>query len=214
MRSEWVGLLIAASAFGADSRPKVRAVTAFIHFDAAHYEAQYADTMKFLTTAAEAYKGAGFEVQSVRIATQPFPEYTKGMKPDDAAALLRKIDALATKLGFRASIGTAMLHDDDDAAQLDLLARVLPTTALNASLAIADEAGIHWRAIRESAKLIHRLGAESPHGRGNLNFAAIAMVKPFGPFYPGAWHTSGGKTFAVGLESANVVMDAFSASRG
>jgi uncharacterized protein len=202
---------MAVTAFGADSRPKVRALTAFIHIDAAHYEAQYGDTMKFLTAAAEAYKAAGFEVQSVRIATQPFPEYTKGMKPDEAVALLRKIDALATRLGFRASIGTAMLHDDDDAAPLDLLARVLPTTALNASLAIADDTGIHWRAIRESAKLIHRLGAESPHGRGNLNFAAIAMVKPYGPFYPGAWHTGAGKTFAVGLESANVVTEVFAA---
>jgi uncharacterized protein len=211
MQSAWLGLLIAAAAFGAESRPKVRAVTAFIHIDAAHYEAQYADAMKFLTAAADAYKAAGFEVESVRIATQPFPEYTKGMKPDEAVAFLKKIDALSAKLGFRPSIGTAMLHDDDDAAPLDVLARALPTTALNASLVIADEAGIHWRAIREAAKLIRQL-EESPHGRGNLNLAAIAMVKPYGPFYPGAWHTGAGKTFAVGLESANVVADVFAAN--
>jgi uncharacterized protein len=212
MRNAWIGLLMAAAAFGADSRPKVRAVTAFIHIDAARYEAQYADTMKFLTAAADAYKAAGFDVEGVRIATQPFPEYTKGIKPDEALALLQKIDALSGKLGFRPSIGTAMLHDDDDAAPLDLLARALSTTGLNASLVIADETGIHWRAVRETAKLIRRLGVESPHGRGNLNFAAIAMMKPYGPFYPGAWHSGAGKTFAVGLESANVVTDVFAAN--
>ena len=36
------------------------------------------------------------------------------------------------------------------------------------------------------------------------------MVKPYGPFYPGAWHPSSGtRSFAIGLQSANVVMDVF-----
>ena len=35
------------------------------------------------------------------------------------------------------------------------------------------------------------------------------MVKPYGPFYPGAWHNGPGKTFAVGLEGAVVVADVF-----
>jgi uncharacterized protein (UPF0210 family) len=36
------------------------------------------------------------------------------------------------------------------------------------------------------------------------------MLKPYGPFYPGAWHPGGGpRSFAIGLESANVVMDVF-----
>lgn len=209
MRRALILLAVAAAAFAADGRPKVRAVTAFIRIDATRYEAQYADTMKFLKSAADAYRAAGFEVEGVRIATQPFPEYIKGMKPDEALALLQKIDALAAKLGFRPSIGTAMLDDNDDIAPLDVLARALSTTNLNASLVIADGAGIHWRSIREAAKLIRRVGAESPHGRGNLNFAAIAMVQAHGPFYPGAWHIGAGRTFAVGLESANVVTDVF-----
>ena len=55
------------------------------------------------------------------------------------------------------------------------------------------------------------MGARSPHGQGNFNFAAIAMLKPYGPFYPGAWHPGGGpRSFAMGLEAANVVMDVFS----
>jgi len=35
------------------------------------------------------------------------------------------------------------------------------------------------------------------------------MVKPYGPFYPGAYHLGTGHTFAVGLEAANVVADVF-----
>jgi hypothetical protein len=40
------------------------------------------------------------------------------------------------------------------------------------------------------------------------------MLKPYGPFSPGAWHPGGGRrSFAIGLESANVVMDVFARER-
>jgi uncharacterized protein (UPF0210 family) len=196
-------------AFGADPRPKVRAVTAFIQIDSTNYRSQYEDTMRFLNSARDAYRKAGFEVQGVRIASQPFPQYIKGMPPDEAVAFLRKIDELANKLNFRGSIGAGMLGDADDAAPLDVLAHALAVTGLNASVVIAGEDGIHWRAVRESAKLVRKVAELSPHGRGNLNFAAIAMVKPYGPFYPGAYHVGAGHAFAVGLEGANVVEDVF-----
>jgi uncharacterized protein len=213
MRRAVLVLALAAAAFAAESRPKVRAVTAFINIDAKNYEAQYAETMRFLNSAADAYRAAGFEVEGVRIATQPFPQYIRGMKPDEAVRFLQKLDELSNKLKFRPNIGAAMIHDNDDTAVLEVLTKVLSTTGLNASLVIAGEDGIHWRAIRETAKLIRNVAAQSPHGRGNLNFAATAMVKAYGPFYPGAWHVGMGRTFAVGLESANVVTDVFAQSR-
>src|SRR3954469_891532 len=134
MRKVGLVLALATAVFGADSRPKVRAVTAFINIDAKNYEAQYAETMRFLNSAADAYRAAGFEVQSLRIATQPFPQYIRGMSPDEAVRFLQKIDALAQKLKFRASIGAAMINDSDDATVLDVLAKTVSTTALNVSL--------------------------------------------------------------------------------
>ena len=209
MRKFLLFLALACVAFAADSRPKVRAITAFIRIDPQSYEQQYADTMRFLNDARAAYRAAGFEVESVRIVTQPFPEYIRGMKPDAAVTFLHKLDELATKLQFTPNIGAAMLKDGDDASVLDVLAKTLATTKLNASLVIAGEDGIHWRSIHETAKLVKSVEALSPNGRGNLNFAAAAMVKPFTPFYPAAYHTSSGKTFAVGLEGANVVGEVF-----
>jgi uncharacterized protein (UPF0210 family) len=202
-------LALASLVHAADSRPKVRAITAFINIDAQSYESQYADTMKFLDSARDAYRAAGWDVEGVRIATQPFPQYIRGMKPDTALAFFHKLDELATKLKFNPNIGAAMIGDADDASVLDVLAKTLATTRLNASLVIAADDGIHWRAVHEAAKLIKNVAALSPHGRGNLNFAATAMVKQYGPFYPGAWHTGAGRTFAVGLEGANVVADVF-----
>lgn len=209
MRHTLLLLALASLAHGADVRPKVRAITAFINIDAKSYESQYAETMRFLDAAREQYRAAGWDVEGVRIATQPFPQYIRGMQPDAALAFFHKLDELATKLKFNPNIGAAMIGDSDDASVLDVLAKTLATTRLNASLVIAADDGIHWRAVREAAKLIENVAALSPNGRGNLNFAATAMVKPYGPFYPGAWHTGNGRTFAVGLEGANVVADVF-----
>jgi len=203
--------LLTAVSLGAaaDTRPKVRAITAFIDIDPQHYEQQYGDTMRFLDSAREAYRAAGFEVQGVRIVTQPFPRYLSGMKPEEALAFLHKLDDLAGRLKFNPNIGAAMIADSDPTTWLDTLAHALASTRLNASLVIADEYGIHWRGIRAAAGLIKKTAELSPHGRGNLNFAATAMVKSYGPFYPGAWHEGGGHAFAVGLEGAVVVNEVF-----
>ena len=77
-----------------------------------------------------------------------------------------------------------MLNDNDDAAPNALLAEVLSTGKINASLVIAGDDGIHWRALHEAAKLINGIAQRSRGGEGNFNFAATAMVKPYGPFFP------------------------------
>jgi uncharacterized protein len=200
-------LLFASALWCADNHPKVRAITAFIDIDAKSYASQIEDTVQFLNRAREAYVGAGFEVETIRIATQPFPRYTAGMTRADAVAFLEKLDALAAKLHYSPSIGTAMIGDGDDTAPVDILAATLTHTKLNASLVVAGEDGIHWNGVRQAVRLIKALAEHSPHGEGNFNFAAIAMLKPYGPFFPGAYHLGGGRTFAVGLEGASVVAD-------
>src|SRR5579863_9449409 len=209
-RSALCALALASCALAADPRPKVRAITAFLDVDAASYNAQYQDTVKFLNSARDMYKASGFEVETIRIATQPFSRYTHGMSRDAALALLRSIDDLGGQLGFTPSIGPAMLNDNDDVAAVDLLIDFLAgARRTNASLVTASIEGIHWNAIRQAARLIKTVSERSPHSQGNLNFAAIAMLKPYGPFYPGAYHLGGGKNFSVGLEGAGVVAEVF-----
>src|SRR5580704_11631182 len=121
MRKALLVLLLASAAFAADSRPKVRAVTAFVDIDAKNYAAQFDDTMRFLNAARDAYRRAGFEVETVRMVTQPFPKYTAGMKREDAVAFIHKLNDLAATSGFTLNIGTSMLNDNDDAAPNALL---------------------------------------------------------------------------------------------
>src|SRR5487761_826558 len=197
----------------AGDRPQVRTVPAFIALDPAHYQAQIAETLASLKKIKAAYEKAGFEVQTLRITTQPFPEYTRNLSNEQALAFFQKYDALAAKDGFDASIGAAMLRAGDSPREARLLARVIASTKiLEGSVVIAADDGIHWDAIPAAASVIHYLADNSPNSLGNFRFAAIAMVPPNTPSYPASYQMNGNHTFAVGLESANVVAAALAST--
>src|SRR5207237_9354888 len=99
-------------------------------------------------------------------------------------AFIGKLRQTAGAGGF--NIGPAMVHDNDDPAAVALLVEILSKVSVNANVIMADEQGIHWNVIRQAAKLIKQLSERSPNGDANLNFGAIAMMKPFGPYYPGS----------------------------
>jgi uncharacterized protein (UPF0210 family) len=211
MRSALLAFCLASLALAADttSRPKIRAITGFVDIDAKNYAAELKDTFAFLDRARKAYESAGWVVSSVRITTQPFPQYTRGLSHDQALALFHNLSDLATKLKFSLNVGAAMMKDDDDSKPVDLLAEALSAELnFDGTLVTAGDDGIHWRAIQQAAHLIKYVSEHSPHGQGNFNFAAIAMMKPYGPFYPGSY-SGGGRNFAIGLEGANVVAQVF-----
>jgi uncharacterized protein (UPF0210 family) len=215
-----ISLLAAATAFcpaGAQQktaappdRPKIRAITAFINLDRAQYKEQVADALKMLKRAQTILESRGYQVQTIRVATQPFPEYAKGLTTEQAVAFFKEYDALAQKEKFAASIGPAMLNPGDSETQADLLAEILSNTkSLNASLVVASEDGVNWKAVGAAARVMKKLEESTQHSQGNFHFAAIAMVPPLTPFFPAAYHTGFGHQFAIALESANVVAAAF-----
>ena len=191
----------------AEARPRIRAVTAFIEIDPNNYAARIQEAQRFLATAKEALNKAGFEGAGGRITTQPFPQYTKGMKTEEAVAFVAKLREAASKERSGLNIGAAMVHDNDDPAAASLLVEILSKVNVNANLITADEQGIHWKSIRQAAKVIKGLAERSPHGDANFNFGAIAMMKPYGPYYPGSYHLAKGRTFAIAMEGAEVVGD-------
>lgn len=213
----WCVLLSALSvtAQQPSKHPNVRAITAFVRIDAQNYPAQMGDALKFLTAAQAEYTRAGWNVQTVRITTQPFPEYTKGMAKADAVKLLLAIDAWATEHKANLNIGPAVMRKSDSLESIDVLGEVLANAkTANASALIATEEGINWPAINATAKMLKYVAEKSVRGQGTFNFAATAMVKPGTPFYPGSYHLGAGKQFAVGLEGAGVVAEAFKAHPG
>jgi uncharacterized protein (UPF0210 family) len=212
-------LLAAVSAATAQAqdytRPQVRAITAFVTLERASYARQIAATLAVLHEAQRDFEQQGYAVESVRITTQPLAELLRGQSDAEALGFLKALDELAAKENFLPNIGPAMLRDGDDPHTMQLLAQALSSLSqLNASAIIAGDDGIHWKVIREAARLVRYVADHSPHSQGTSNFAATAMLGPYGPFYPGAWHPGSGERLAIGFEGANVVQEVFARTHG
>jgi uncharacterized protein len=198
-----------------DAKPNVRAITGFVRLAESEPGAQIAQALTVLRRARGEFEKRGYNVQTLRIVTQPFGELVAGRSDTEALALLKTLDDLAAAEGFAVNVGPAMLRDSDEPRAIRLLARGLASLDHVSGTAImADANGIHARVIRESAALVRYVADHSPGSRGTFNFTAMAMMQPYGPFFPGTYHTGGGKQFSFGLESAGVVQQAFAHARG
>lgn len=196
-------------------KPKVRAITGFVRLDRAGWEKQIAEALVVLRKAQKEFESAGYEVESVRITTQPLGELIAGLSEDDAVALLKRLDDLSAKENFLPNVGPGMMQDSDDPAPMRVLERVLSTLPnVEASSIIADDSGIHWKTIRRTAELVKFVSEHSVHAQGTFNFTATAMLKPLGPFFPGSYHTGAGRQFAIGFEGAGVVAEVFARDKG
>ena len=192
------------------ANPKIRAITAFINLDWRDYQRQIADALNMLHRAQVTFESRGYQVQTIRIATQPFPEYIQGMNTQQAVAFFKLLDALSEQQKFAMSIGPAMLNANDPPSQADMLGEILASTKnLNGTVVVAGEDGVRWGAIAAAARVMKRLENSTEHSQGNFRFAAIANVPPVTPFFPAAYHNGFGHQFAIALESAPVVAAAF-----
>jgi uncharacterized protein len=213
-----VSLQVAAqtgSASTASFNPKVRAITGFVRLDRGTYQKQIADALVVLRNVKAEFESSGYEVETVRLTTQPLAELVAGLSEEQALAFLVELDDLSVKENFLPNVGPGMLRDTDDPGAMHLLERALSTLPnIEASTIIADESGIHWRTIRRTAELVKYVSEHSPGSKGTFNFTATAMLKPFAPFFPGSYHTGAGRQFAIGFEGANVVRDIFAKDKG
>jgi uncharacterized protein (UPF0210 family) len=202
-------LMLAGCTFSAraqDMKPKVRALTAFVRIDPGNYQTQVHDALTLLRSSKDSFVRRGYEVQTLRITTQPFPEIVRGLSQQQAMDFFRALDGLAARESFIANIGPAMPAAGDSASSAELLARVLAQNEhLLGSVIVGREDGIDWNAVRSAARIVKYLEEYTPHGDGNFRFAVSALLAPYGPFYPTSYYTGADHRFSIGLEGANVV---------
>ena len=124
------------------ANPRVRAITGFVRLDRSMYQNQIADALVVLRRVKAQFESSGYEVETLRLTTQPLADLVAGMSEDQALAFLTQLDELSVKQNFLPNVGPAMLHDSDDPATMHLLERVLSTLPnIEASTIIADESG-------------------------------------------------------------------------
>jgi uncharacterized protein (UPF0210 family) len=183
--------------------------------DPASLNEQVGGALSVLRAAKQEFEKQGYAVETLRIVTQPLPQLIKGESDSEALAFLKSLDDLSAKENFLPNIGPAMLSDNDDPHAMRILEKALSSLPnLNASAIIAGDDGIHWKVIRETAAMLHYVSEHSVHSQGDFQFTATAMLKPYGPFYPGTYHDGPGKQLSIGFEGANVVQEVFARTHG
>ena len=202
-------LMLAASSpvLGAEQyrKPRIRAITAFVRIDPSQSLQPVQEALPFLRRAKDTFEKAGYQVQTIRITTEPLVQYLRSRYTN--LTFFKSLDELAKKKRFLFNIGPLTLKEPSDIGKVELLSQILSATRANASLVVADENGVHWNAVRVAAQIIKYVENHSPNGANNFDFAAVAMVPPNTPFFPGSNHDGPGHQFSVGWEAGNFVTD-------
>lgn len=179
---------------------EIRSITLFAEADAD--PARFQD---FLSAARTAF---AHPVQTIRLATPPFPDWWDGAVAG-AAHFARQWQSAGVDY---ASLGPVQLRHD--AAWLDALPALLSATdMLFASVEISDQGGqIDLGRCRHTARLVRQVSTILNNGFGNLYLTAVANCPPGSPFFPVAYHQGGPAHFAIAVEAADVVLQAVQAA--
>lgn len=153
---------------------------------------------------------AGYEVQTLRMATPPFPSWLPAyQRPLEAAHLA--VEAHAEGFEYL-SLGPA---NPDKLSDYECIPAVL---AANNHLFITGflntpDHQVSLTAAKACAKVIHQLATLEPDGFANLRFAALANVPPYAPFFPAAYAEKAPPSFALAIEGADLAVEAFQGSQ-
>ncbi len=195
-------------------RFKIRTITAGVNLKNTADLVTVGSAIEFLQRAKKKFADEGYEIQTLRIATQPLPEYLNGKTRREALADLKKLDEVVSAGNVLLSIGPAITDDRYDpefaswATQL-----VAQTKNINFSVAVASPGrGIHRQTALTAAETIVAISKSSPGGEGNFRFTAAANCLAGTPFFPVAYH-QGAAAFSIGLETPGLLQAAFEQSK-
>lgn len=188
---------------------RIRTITAGIEIPGARSIDRIESAIAVLQQGRNLFADAGYEVQTVRIATQPFLAGPDPAARDRMLVDLQKLDRLLIGSGTILSIGPLLTHDRRDAQLAAWASELVRTTrSISFSAVIADGSGVHERSAATAADIMAALAVALPGGVGNFRFAAAANIPAGTPFFPVAWH-QGADSVALGVESASLVEEAF-----
>jgi uncharacterized protein (UPF0210 family) len=155
--------------------------------------------------AGDAFRAAGYEVQTLRLSTRPVFDDLVAWEPSAIVDYARGLQGMLNRLEFGfCSLGPARA-DVGEQTIADVLAR---NRALSATVELATvSSGIRTGTAWSAARVTRKLAEETEEGFGNFRFAVLACVPPGSPFFPAAYH-NGPASLAVGLQGAGIVAEA------
>lgn len=187
---------------------KIRSITCFLN---PHWPLDVDRIRKsgeFLAEARLVFEQAGYEVQTTRLASVPFPRLLAGHIEQEAVQFALGLEYQAKLAGFDyVSLGPALPDAMESYLVIPQILAIAPAIFLGGVMADA-QAGISLPAVRACARTIRDLAPITPDGFTNLRFAALANVPPGSPFFPAAYHAGDEPAFALATEAADLIVDA------
>lgn len=189
---------------------RIRTITAGVTIKNLSDTQPIIQAVRFLKHAEKEFRKAGYEVQTLRIATSNLYTYLNEHNWITALPFLQTFDDIAVRNGIAAfSVGQVLPagkyqdHIGDWATTL-----VKNTRTINFNLSVSShKLGIHSNSIKAASEIITSL-SKLENGEANFRFTASANCPPNIPFFPAAFH-EGVNSFAIGLESPNLLTEAF-----
>ena len=192
---------------------KIRSITYFCNPGWPLDESEIEWAGKFLADATAAYKAAGFEVESTRLATVPFLQMLGADKIDETPRLAEQVAAAIQSAGIAyAALGPAQPEVLESFAVIPEAIAAAENIFFSGTVA-DDRFGVSMPALQACANVITRCSRITPDGFGNLRFAALANVKPGSPFFPAAYHGHDDPVFSIATEAADLAVQVFTKAR-
>ncbi len=189
---------------------KIRSVTCFVSPKGGSIDGALAEVAKLAEEAKAAYEAAGYEVQTTRLATTPFPQWIEPLTQSHAVEAAVSAEANAMRHGFGyISLGPAL---SDVAECFSFIPDMLKATknAFFSGVIATGAEGISVAALRACADIIVKASRLEANGFANLRFAALANVPAGSPFFPAAYHAGKKPAFAIAPQAADLAVQAFS----
>jgi uncharacterized protein (UPF0210 family) len=192
---------------------KIRSITYFCNPGWPIDETKLEQAGKFLAEAKAGYEASGFEVQSTRLATLPFPQILGADKISQTPRLAEHVSTAIQSAGIpHAALGPAQPEVPGSFAVIPEAIAAAQNIFFSGIMADASF-GISIPAVQACAEVITRCGPITPDGFANLRFAALANVRPGSPFFPAAYHGNDEPAFSIGTEAADLAVKAFTDAR-
>ena len=182
---------------------KIRTITTGFSMGVPLKEEQIIKIANFANYAKKVFKDKRYNLQTIRISTQPWEEYFRS--ENQIIELVKELESYTRKYNIDYfNIGTTK-----NPKLIKLIYYLLKSTSnMFCTSTICDDKNIDYEASRQTAKLIKRLSKIRPDGFDNLRFAALFNTKPGSPFFPAAYH-EGANSFAIGTENSDLIYKSF-----
>jgi len=168
---------------------------------------------RFLAEAKSDCEAAGYEVESLRLATVPFLQILGADRIAETPQLAESLGAAIKAEGIAyASLGPAQPEVPESFTVIPEAIAAAQNIFFSGVMADA-RFGISIPALQACAEVMCRCATITPDGFANLRFAALANVKDGSPFFPAAYHGQDEPAFSIATEAADLAVKAFGNAR-